>query len=841
MRPSFAIPGVGLLLLGGCLERSTGDAVELDERFVAKGGPSITISGTLTAQDDAPIYIDYAIADPEAPGGLARLGKETVDAPGDFSVDVTAGVGKLLLTAFQDLESDGPDAADPFGHVVLTIGEADVSGVGIELVVGGFDEAKNALGATPGGGGAGGPDHVEVPHGAGGAPVATAEALARVPTPDKVLFADETGPTVTLRGTLSASGEVPVDVIVRLPDGRSDDTLLAPVGAFALSVPSAAGDVELVALQDMAVDGSTPGDPQLTVSLAVGELDIDGIVVELAGATAAEGAPGGGGDAPEHVEAVHEDAAEGAAGGERVVQSPGPFDSFDGATVMVRGEVVSDHTGSIDLDLRRPDASAEGGVEALGKVLLGSAGSFEIKVPAKLGELRLEGFQDAGHDGPDAKDPWGQARVDVGASDVDGVRLVLVPGARGTGEQHVEVPHTEASAGAAGTVDLDRIGTPVNPDGVGPFSTTAGPHVYLRGAVQAESDAPVDVDVWVQVEGQTELRNQGKFVLLTPGAFVLRVPKGAGKIAIEAYQDRDVDGPTEVDPIARQELVVGGSDIEGLLLALESTGAGAADPTAPGRAAGGPPAGPTGPPFQDYEGDMVKVVGTVAAAAPGRVSIDVRVPDADAPGGMRMEGKVQLDKPGAFEFSVPVDLGSVELEAFQDPDTNGPDDDDPYARKSLTIARTDQSVSLELVEGGRAQAAAAGAAPASANAAPAAGGGATPFSGVEGDRVTVSGTLTWEGDGRVDLDIFQVDAASPGGRKIAGKLRLEPGPWSVEVPVSVGSLEFEAFVDVDSDGPTATDPAGRYAGNPLTIGDSDIDGVDITIVAATAASAPAGG
>jgi len=103
------------------------------------------------------------------------------------------------------------------------------------------------------------------------------------------------------------------------------------------------------------------------------------------------------------------------------------------------------------------------------------------------------------------------------------------------------------------------------------------------------------------------------------------------------------------------------------------------------------------------------------------------------------------------------------------------------------------------------------------------------FPDYKGDRVTISGTLKWSGAGPVDVDLFQVDAASPGGRKIAGRLRLAAGPYSFTAPKGYGELELEAFVDVDGDGPSSGDPVGRYAGNPLLVGVDDVDSVDIAI------------
>ncbi|RME28365.1 MAG: hypothetical protein D6798_02595 [Deltaproteobacteria bacterium] len=503
--------------------------------------------------------------------------------------------------------------------------------------------------------------------------------------------------------------------------------------------------------------------------------------------------------------------------------------------MTVAGVVEGESGEIINLDIRVPDSEAPGGERGVGRIFLEEPGPFHIEVPKDHGDLLLEAFQDPDRDGPGATDPFASLRVDVRDKDIDGLRMVLVPGARGMAAAHVDVPFKPAAPGERRTVDLATIDMPVNAKGLGPFANHEGEFVKLRGTVRAEDDQPVDIDVWVaDPAASAGMRNQGKIVLVSPGEFTIRVPRDAGRIALEAYQDQDADGPTEQDAFARAELDVGDADIDDVVLSLRRTGAAAhAAAGAADQGVAPPPDGRV--PFADVEGDTVTVSGVVRAETDGVIDIDVRVPDADAPGGVRQEGKIRLDGPGVFELEVPVGFGKLELEAFQDLDHNGPDDDDPYARLDLDVGTRNIQAALDLVAGGRALAASAGAPPhedhddGATAASATTGGPGDAFPSYEGERVTISGTIDYDGDHLVDVDLFKTDPEAPGGRSVAGKLKLKPGEFSFTAPKDFGPLELEAFVDLEGDGPSADDPAGRYEGNPLTVGSSDIDGVVIRI------------
>ena len=93
-----------------------------------------------------------------------------------------------------------------------------------------------------------------------------------------------------------------------------------------------------------------------------------------------------------------------------------------------------------------------------------------------------------------------------------------------------------------------------------------------------------------------------------------------------------------------------------------------------------------------------------------------------------------------------------------------------------------------------------------------------PFAAVEGERVTVSGTIVSLSGRVIDLDVFQPNESAPGGRILLGKLKRTPGEFSLQVPISLQALELDAFVDQTGDGPSADDPRGQLRAIDLTQG-----------------------
>jgi hypothetical protein len=257
-------------------------------------------------------------------------------------------------------------------------------------------------------------------------------------------------------------------------------------------------------------------------------------------------------------------------------------------------------------------------------------------------------------------------------------------------------------------------------------------------------------------------------------------------------------------------------------------------------------------PFAAVDGPKVTVRGVLASTSTGAIDIDVRTPDPSQPGGVKGHGKLLVDGPGPFTLEVPAGLGPLELQAFQDLDSDGPGGADPFGQTVLTIADSEVDAgTLTLLAGARGtgssgpvhQEMPAGA-PGGAPMGNGGGGsvlpsGPDPFASFEGPRIEVSGTLTFAGPGVIDLDLFQPDAASTGGRRMLGKLKRPAGAYSLSVPANFGPLIMEAFVDEKGDGPSLSDPSGTTRPSPLPIAAEDIVAVDITLTQRTPEPPPA--
>ena len=270
-------------------------------------------------------------------------------------------------------------------------------------------------------------------------------------------------------------------------------------------------------------------------------------------------------------------------------------------------------------------------------------------------------------------------------------------------------------------------------------------------------------------------------------------------------------------------------------------------------------------PFTTYDGPMVVISGTISSPDSGSIEIDIRTPDPLAEGGVKGHGKIQLEETGPYELSVPVNLGELELQAFQDLDGDGPGGDDPFAQVKLVVADVNLAeVDFALEPGARGSAAGpehSEAAPGAPGGDPGEGpvhqemppggegaepppgegggdgeppspGGIPPFVGMQGETVQVSGTLLWP-EARegvfVDLDLFQPSDTAGGGREMLGKLKLPVGDFSFSAPASFGPIILEAFVDLDNNGPGQGDPMGRYDANPVSIGRKDVSGIVISL------------
>jgi hypothetical protein len=80
----------------------------------------------------------------------------------------------------------------------------------------------------------------------------------------------------------------------------------------------------------------------------------------------------------------------------------------------------------------------------------------------------------------------------------------------------------------------------------------------------------------------------------------------------------------------------------------------------------------------------------------------------------------------------------------------------------------------------------------------------------DGAGVTVSGTLRYTGEakGMVRIDVLKKEEDAPPQLLHVEKLDAA-GAFSFQAPSNTGEVSLVAFVDVDEDGPSPTDPAGR--------------------------------
>ena len=245
-------------------------------------------------------------------------------------------------------------------------------------------------------------------------------------------------------------------------------------------------------------------------------------------------------------------------------------------------------------------------------------------------------------------------------------------------------------------------------------------------------------------------------------------------------------------------------------------------------------------PWGAVTGEKVKITGMVVGPDDTEVQMDVNEPDKDSPGGQKRVGALHLP-PGEFELSVPVAVTKFGLEAFQDPDGDGPSETDPYASASVELPLTGE-LKLEMVSGARTARANVPAPPGAPGGDPSAGnpGGSGPPGGQPGappkpadpfgdvPKITLRGTITASTELPVFIDFFKVDPTSPGGRTYLFKVQATGGTFEAQVPKDFGTLDVEAYQDPNNDGPTATDPRGRL-GTPLVAGASDVDGLAITV------------
>jgi len=467
-----------------------------------------------------------------------------------------------------------------------------------------------------------------------------------------------------------------------------------------------------------------------------------------------------------------------------------------GDKVLLSGAVTAEGVGPVDLDFRAPSAEDESGKVSLGKLTLGGPGPWELEVPVGFGELMIEAFQDLGNDGPTVDDPYAWLSVEVAEDPMAEINLDLEAGA-------LEEARVEAAAASD------------------PFADHTGDWVVLSGTLQATADRPIQLDL----RSMETLAVLGKWTASEPGEFSMKVPANLGALQFQVFQDLDDDGPSDTDPFGVAEVEVEGSDVSfGTLVLVEGGKLLLAEQM--GHTKQGEEGGEESP-FADHDGPWTQINAVVTSDQGGVVRVDLRVPDASEPGGNRRLGGITWEGPGKRTLEVPVGLGVLIIEAYQDPGADGPSDLDPYFAAELEVGTEPLSLEVPLLAGTRGQP--------GGGAKGGGGGGGSVFAGVGEDGIQISGEIRLdeglELEGLLDLDVFSSEADAPGGRRYVGKLKVPAGPFSFRVPRTISALELEAFLDVDADGPTPGDAFGACKCNPLKLDGTDVSGIEVFVVA----------
>lgn len=93
--------------------------------------------------------------------------------------------------------------------------------------------------------------------------------------------------------------------------------------------------------------------------------------------------------------------------------------------------------------------------------------------------------------------------------------------------------------------------------------------------------------------------------------------------------------------------------------------------------------------------------------------------------------------------------------------------------------------------------------------------------------VLLEGTVTYDGSatGQVRMDLLQQEGTGAPAL-VAAEQVPELGPFSLKVPKGYGEIHILGFIDKDSDGPSASDPAGKLT---IEIGEVDVAGLELAL------------
>ena len=325
------------------------------------------------------------------------------------------------------------------------------------------------------------------------------------------------------------------------------------------------------------------------------------------------------------------------------------MDDIEGDRVVLKFELKGLEALPVDVDIRG-EKGEHGEVDVSRPWACGKG-----KSPAGIGQLQLQAFQDLNSDGPTDDDPFGWLDIDVQEESFEGLVLEMESGGK--------LKHA-VSMGHVGSVssDLDV------------------PTVQLKMLVRSEFSQSIDLDF----RGKSGLLY--KSLISGPGNQNLSVPAGLGEVQLQAFQDLTSDGPSDDDPFAWLSMVIGQQDPNPVVLDLlpgaklnlaQEMGHEQADLADESQA------------FSDHDGEWTLLRGQIEGGLAIPVQVDFRVPDANEPGGNRFLGRTRLPAAGRYQLQVPRNMGTLILEVFQDPENDGPSDDDPYTTSQITVGDVD--------------------------------------------------------------------------------------------------------------------------------------------------------
>ena len=467
------------------------------------------------------------------------------------------------------------------------------------------------------------------------------------------------------------------------------------------------------------------------------------------------------------------------------------LDTLPGEKLKFSFDFSSETPFPIDVDIRRDSG------ENLGKWMLPGPGEIIKEVPAGLGSIQIQAFQDLTGDGPSDDDPFGWVDLMVLQAPQTGIEVTLKAGGK---EEHAKL--------------LGHVGGAMQ---------ISGPSVQLTIEVKSDFNKVVDLD-FRGPEGLVY-----KASLNGPGRHELSVPASLGEVQLQAFQDLTQDGPSDDDPFGWVGVLVGESDFKVEELELKS---GAKLELANSMGHGEVAQAGQVLPFADYTGEWTLLRGVINSESKGPVQVDFRVPDAKEPGGNRFLGRSLLPDTGAYQLQIPRKMGFLILEVFQDPGNDGPSDDDPYATVQVEVKDVeslDQDFQLKAGVRGQPAMESSEASIQPDESLPT----QSVFKDLGKNPVVVSGELVVDSSiGEVDfidLDLFTADPKEPGGRRYLGKLKQKPGKFSFSVPRNFGEIQLDALVDKDADGPTPGDPFGQNRGSAIVVKDQPVTDVMIEI------------